>query len=164
MRLEQRTLITKDMVRHTLATSAKRYTALISLVFVPVLIVFSLFAIVVVPDSFFWIIPSIFAVLYVIVLLCSFLSYRRAQNAAFRFRKDTVQGIAEDDHIVYGYGHRRAESSIYFSWYGRAVIARREIPLYSVGDECLLVIADNRKEEILSYYNLKYYRTEEWDG
>ncbi len=164
MPLEKRTLITKDMIRHSLATSAKRDIIMISIIFVPVLIFFSFMAMIVSWSANIWFLPAIFAALYVIAILYMVFFAKRAQRGQFRFLKDTVQGLAEDDHLVYRYGRRRAQSSIYFSRYGRAVIAPSQLSLYSVGDECLLVIADDRKETILAYYNLKYYRTEEWDG
>jgi len=164
MPLEQRTLITKDMVRHTLATSAKRDIIMISIIFVPVLIFFSFMAMIVSRSANIWFVPAIFAALYVIAILYMVFFAKGAKRGEFRFLKDTVQGLAEKDHFVYNGRHRIPQSSIYFSRCGRAVISARQLSLHSVGDECLLVIADDRKETILAYYNLKYYRTEEWDG
>lgn len=104
-----------------------------------------------------WLFLGFLLLLYGICMLFLASEYRCYQDLCFRFAKDTLIGKAE--------GERSSNEWVfYFAQYGRVADRRRIYAMTDIGDEFLLVVKNNRSNRVLAYYNLKFYKTEEWDG
>lgn len=162
MARDQRETITKAMISKVLCDTALHMLRAITLITLPFILLLFFFALII-EDLTMWLIVALFFLGFAVYLAFAILEYKRYRSASFRFVKDTLREIAEDERLVRRGRYHSLESAFYFDDHGRLVVSNSEIRLSTVGDEFLLVVSDNRANTVLAHYNMKYYRTEEWD-
>ena len=160
---DEREVITKAKVQEKLCQDIAFSMRMGSFLLLPMCF-FMLLISLIVSEVGVWIVFFVFLSLYLVFLIDLGRSLAQYRNGRFLFVKDTLQGLAPYERMV-RYGHSsHPQSAIYFSRHGRVVSKEEIMQLFSVGDEFLLVVKDTPKQEVLFYYNTKFYRTEEWDG
>jgi len=120
---------------------------------------------------FYCIFPNRFLLLlFVLMLLTYFVGvaavlweHRRDKKDDLLFIKDKLVGMVEDECTVRRGRHYYTESAFYFADHDRVVTGRSDIRLANYGDEFLLVVRESRPDEVLAYYNLRFYRPERFD-
>ena len=160
MARDERQVITKEDVRKSIKGFWVHFIIIWTVIWLPVLLMFLFFS--AISKFFLWLDLLMFLV-YIIVLVYVGMQHQKGKHSHLLFIKDKLVGIAEAERVVRtGRGHR-TENAFYFAEHDRVVAGNTDIRLASYGDEYLLVVWEHRPDEVVAYYNLRFYRPDKFD-
>lgn len=162
MARDERELITKAELTKSFMRGNYFFLKIWTLMWIPMLLFVIFFFFITESNDCLWLLFAELLV-YVSGVVGTLFEHRKDKEYDLLFIKDKLVGMVEDERMVRRGRHYYTESAFYFADHDRVVAGRSDIRLANCGDEFLLVVREDRPDEVLAFYNLRFYRPEKFD-